>query len=330
MARSAGQPQVLVEGNQVSFQWAAGWCGCGSLYIIMDVRFCARMGNQGMIKRLLRGLLPAALYGVGQEGVRRYRRQRQAAAPKLDEGACCRLLGEEMGRGPGAIVFVHSSVDRLNLDFPFFKLLGLLRQVVGAEGTLLFPASPMAERPEHWLARGEVFDSVRSPTAMGLLPEWARRQRGAVRSLHPTHSVVALGPLAEELVAEHHLDPAPCGLRSPYFKVAERGGIIVGLGVDTDILTMYTASMTYSAGAFRWRRAARGALWRRSSMQQGGRWQSKPWCGTPGSAFAAWCAFSTPIPTRRSAGASAVARPPVTGLTPVCSTVACAIWPQGA
>ena len=53
------------------------------------------MGNQGMIKRLLRGLLPAALYGVGQEGVRRYRRQRQAAAPKLDEGACCRLLGEE-------------------------------------------------------------------------------------------------------------------------------------------------------------------------------------------------------------------------------------------
>ena len=191
-----------------------------------------------MIKRLLRGLLPAALYGVGQEGVRRYRRQRQAAAPKLDEGACCRLLGEEMGLGPGAIVFVHSSVDRLNLDFPFFKLLGLLRQVVGAEGTLLFPASPMAERPEHWLARGEVFDSVRSPTAMGLLPEWARRQRRAVRSLHPTHAVVALGPLAEELVAEPHLDPAPCGLRSPYFTVAERGGIIVGLGVDTDILTM--------------------------------------------------------------------------------------------
>ena len=83
------------------------------------------MGNQGMIKRLLRGLLPAALYGVGQEGVRRYRRQRQAAAPKLDEGACCRLLGEEMGLGPGAIVFVHSSVDRLHLDFPFFKLLGI-------------------------------------------------------------------------------------------------------------------------------------------------------------------------------------------------------------
>lgn len=191
-----------------------------------------------MIKRLLRGLLPATLYGVGQEGMRRYRRQRLAAAPKLDEGACRRLLTEEMGLGSGALVFVHSSVDRLNLDFPFFKLLALLRQAVGAEGTLLFPASPMAERPEHWLARGEVFDSVRSPTATGLLPEWARRQHGAVRSLHPTHSVVALGPLAGEMLAEHHLDPAPCGSQSPFFKVVERGGIVVGLGVDADILTM--------------------------------------------------------------------------------------------
>ena len=71
------------------------------------------MGNQGMIKRLLRGLLPAALYCVGQEGVRRYRRQRQAAAPKLDEGACCRLLGDEMGMAPDQLLglFEHNASD---------------------------------------------------------------------------------------------------------------------------------------------------------------------------------------------------------------------------
>ncbi|MEE3258370.1 MAG: AAC(3) family N-acetyltransferase [Candidatus Latescibacterota bacterium] len=191
-----------------------------------------------MIKRILRGLLPAAVYGAGRGGLQYYRQQRQTLAPRLGEDACRRLLADELGLARGDIAFVHSSVDRLNLDFPFFKLLGLLRQAVGAEGTLLFPASQLVERPETWLARGEVFDLRRSPTAMGLLPELSRRQRGAARSLHPTHSVVALGPKAGELVAEHHCAPEPCGARSPYYKVAERGGIVVGLGVDADILTM--------------------------------------------------------------------------------------------
>jgi aminoglycoside 3-N-acetyltransferase len=58
-----------------------------------------------------------------------------------------------------------------------------------------------------------------------------------VRSLHPTHSVVALGPRARELVGEHHLDTFPCGRRSPYYKIAECGGCIIGLGVDADVLT---------------------------------------------------------------------------------------------
>lgn len=191
-----------------------------------------------MIKRILRGLLPAAVYGAGKGSWQRYRQQRQSLAPRLGEDDCRRLFADELGLARGDIAFIHSSLDRLNLDFPFFKLLGLLRQAVGEEGTLLFPASQLVERPETWLARGEVFDLRRSPTAMGLLPELARRQRGAARSLHPTHSVVALGPVAGELVAEHHRAPEPCGEHSPYYKIAERGGVVVGLGVDADVLTM--------------------------------------------------------------------------------------------
>lgn len=191
-----------------------------------------------MIKRILRQVLPVAVYGAGRAGLQRYRLRRQGLRPKLGEQALRRILVDQLALARGDTVFVHSSVDQLNLDFPFFKLLGLLRETVGAAGTLLFPASQLTERPETWLARGEVFDLKRSPTSMGLLAEWARRQRGAVRSLHPTHSVVGLGPLAAELLAEHHRGVAPCGLQSPYYKLVERGGIVVGLGVDADVLTM--------------------------------------------------------------------------------------------
>ena len=191
-----------------------------------------------MIKRLLRRLLPASMYSLGKSGLRAYRNRQRAGRLVLSEAAFCRILTVELGLGCGDIVFVHSSIDRLNLAFPFFKVLGLLRQIVGEQGTLLFPASQLTERPETWLAKGEVFDLRRSTTPMGIVPELARRQRGALRSLHPTHSVVALGPLAAELIADHHCDPAPFGPLSPYYKVVQRGGVVVGLGVDVDVLTM--------------------------------------------------------------------------------------------
>jgi len=191
-----------------------------------------------MIKRILRRILPAGVYGVGKARLKRFRVRRQLLKPKIGEDAMRRILVDELRLVRGDIVFVHSSVDALNLDFPFFKLLGMLREVVGAEGTLLFPATQLTERPETWLAGGQVFDLKRSPTSMGLLAEWARRQRGSERSMHPTHSVVAQGPLAVELLGEHHWSPAPCGVHSPYYKMLEKGGVVVGLGVDADVLTM--------------------------------------------------------------------------------------------
>jgi len=191
-----------------------------------------------MIKRVLRRLLPAAAYGMGKVAVQHYRARRQALEPKLGEDDVRRIFAEELGLVRGDIAFVHSSVDALNLNFSFIKLLGLLREAVGEEGTLLFPASQLTQRPEIWLAEGGIFDLKRSPTSMGLLAEWVRRQRSSQRSMHPTHSVVAQGPLATELVGEHHCAPAPCGIFSPYYKVVERGGVVLGLGVDADVMTM--------------------------------------------------------------------------------------------
>jgi len=188
-----------------------------------------------MIKDIARHLLPENAYALGRRCFRRVRRR--ADNRPLDEQDFAKILVEDLCLVPGDIALVHSSMDRLELGFSFLRVLPALRGAVGSEGTLLLPATHLTERPETWLERGEVFDARRSPTSMGLLPEMARRQRDAVRSLHPTHSVVALGPRARELVGEHHLDIYPCGRQSPYYKIAECGGSIVGLGVDVDVLT---------------------------------------------------------------------------------------------
>ena len=189
------------------------------------------------LKKVARRLLPSSAYGAGKGWANQRRQRQRQNQPKVTEEEFGRILGEELGLGLGQTVFVHSSVDRIHLDFPFFRILPILRETVGPEGTLLFPATQLSERPETWLARGERFDVGGAPTTMGLIPELARRQADAVRSPHPTNSVVGLGPGAQTLVAGHGESVYPCGEDSPYYRIVERGGWIVGLGVDTDVLT---------------------------------------------------------------------------------------------
>ncbi|HEX8852643.1 MAG TPA: AAC(3) family N-acetyltransferase, partial [Pyrinomonadaceae bacterium] len=57
-------------------------------------------------------------------------------------------------------------------------------------------------------------------------------------SLHPTKSVCAVGRLARELTATHHLSPYPYGVGSPYRKLVELGGKSIGLGVTTQRMSL--------------------------------------------------------------------------------------------
>ena len=164
--------------------------------------------------------------------------RRVASLPPLTEKDFREILVTNLNLGEGDLVYVHSGMDGLNLEFPFYRILFLIREVIGASGTVLFPTYPNHRISSYeYLRQGRVFDVRRTPSYTGILTEFARRQRGAVRSLHPTKSVCAIGPNAAEITATHHLSPYPYDTCSPYYKLIAGGGKIVGLGATTNYIS---------------------------------------------------------------------------------------------
>jgi aminoglycoside 3-N-acetyltransferase len=190
------------------------------------------------LQRIAKTVLPSRAITSLRRAKRERERRRIASLPPLTEEGFRNILLNDLNLNKGDLVYVHSGMDGLNLGFPFYRILFLIREVVGPAGTLLFPTYPNHRISSYeYLRQGSVFDVRRTPSYTGILTEFARRQRGAVRSLHPTKSVCAIGPAAKAITATHHLSPYPYDTCSPYYKLIERGGKIVGLGSTTNYIS---------------------------------------------------------------------------------------------
>src|SRR5258708_25995123 len=175
------------------------------------------------LKEISKAILPSRVFAFFVRAQRRVTRTRVAALPVLTESAFTAILRDDLGIREGDTVFVHSSIDQLNLGFPGGKVFSILRRVVGEQGTLLFPTYPRVNSYE-FLSRGEVFDVRKTPSYTGILSEIPRRYGNAVRSLHPTKSVCAIGPRARELVSTPQCFVYPHDKCSPSSKLIHYGG----------------------------------------------------------------------------------------------------------
>ena len=76
-------------------------------------------------------------------------------------------------------------------------------------------------------------DVAHTKSWAGRIAETFRTRPGVEHSLHPTHAVTAFGPRADEMLANHHNAPGPCGRDTPYMRLAERDrGFVLLLGVN--------------------------------------------------------------------------------------------------
>ena len=106
--------------------------------------------------------------------------------------------------------------------------------------TLAMPAlfdRSNAEAKKHYENGKNIFDVRKTISETGLLSEMFRRTKDVKRSVHPTHSVCALGPLADELTKDHHLSTTTCGEGTPFGKMIHYRTMILGLGAKVDSLT---------------------------------------------------------------------------------------------
>jgi len=190
------------------------------------------------LRKLARTILPSGAFNSLRHAKWQRERRRVASLRPLTERDFTTILTDHLRLIEGDLVYVHSGMDGLNLGFPFYRILFLVQEVIGSQGTVVFPTYPNHRISSfEWLKQGNVFDVRRTPSYTGILTEFARRQRKAIRSLHPTKSVCAIGPAAKELTGTHHLSPYPYDTGSPYYKLIASSGKIIGLGATTNYIS---------------------------------------------------------------------------------------------
>lgn len=127
-------------------------------------------------------------------------------------------------------VLIHSSLKSIGLVKDGANtVIDALLDVIGEEGTLLVPS--LTGKREDSPLNPPVFDVLYSPCWTGTIPETLRKRQQTRRSLHPTHSVSAIGAQKFEITQGHEFSLSPCDDKSPYYKNAIMGGFILFIGV---------------------------------------------------------------------------------------------------
>lgn len=129
---------------------------------------------------------------------------------------------KEIGLNEGDVVVVHSSLSSFGeVEGGATAIVDAILEALGPTGTLVAPV---------FNYRPEIFDPATTTSLVGKITEEVRARPNAIRSLHPTHSVAVIGPLARE-ITEGHEKTTSFGRDSALFRVLQMGGKILQLGV---------------------------------------------------------------------------------------------------
>jgi len=156
---------------------------------------------------------------------------------------------QKQGVANGSLLVVHSAFSSFKgrVEGPD-EIIDKLLEYIGASGTLAMPAMPVFKnaRPlENYLSAAKdvdiyEYDVNKSRIKTGVLPSILHK-RGALRSRHPINTMVALGPLAGDIMEGNISGESPlaCGANSSWKHCVDNDAIIIGLGTDlTHSLTM--------------------------------------------------------------------------------------------
>lgn len=125
-----------------------------------------------------------------------------------------------LGLGEADSLFVHSSMKSMGFVCGGPQaVIDAFLELLGVSGTLMVPTFTFTNFQPF-------FDPENTPSEMGIITETLRQREDSIRSMHPRHSVSAIGQGAAELV-QGHLSAGSLGVGSPLDKLSKRGGYIL-------------------------------------------------------------------------------------------------------
>lgn len=135
---------------------------------------------------------------------------------------------ESAGINRHGTVLMHSSMKSIGeVEGGADTVLDALSEYM-KDGLLVLPTHTWsyinADNPKFYVESSKV--------CVGILPELFRKRPGVIRSLHPTHSVAALGKDAAEFTAGDERWDTPCHRESAWGRLLDRKATILLVGVD--------------------------------------------------------------------------------------------------
>ena len=135
---------------------------------------------------------------------------------------------EDIGITPGMDILVHSSLKRLGpVEGGADGIIDTLLAAIAPDGTLMMSTVSGNVTPDQTF-----FHVTQTPSTVGALTNVFRQRPGAIRSLHPVHSLAAIGPRAKFFTEGHLEARTPWSVESPYGRLMRNDGFILFLGTD--------------------------------------------------------------------------------------------------
>ena len=127
----------------------------------------------------------------------------------------------------GTVICVHSALSALGhlADGPESVIFALQDAV--PDCTIMMPSFPFGGTALDYVLSDRIFDPLGAPSKSGLLTETMRKMPNVLRSLHPTHPCIALGPVADELVKNSEFSTTPFGDSSTYGRFSLRDDAVL-------------------------------------------------------------------------------------------------------
>lgn len=146
---------------------------------------------------------------------------------------------KSLGLRVGQTIIMHSSLSSFGyVDGGANTLIDCLIQVIGPTGTLVVPTFTGKETLSP--SNPPIFRLNKTKSWTGLIPETFRKRCDAIRSVHPTHSVAAIGHRSKDLTYGHVSSITPCDELSPFGKLSSiNDSYVLLVGVDHEVNTMF-------------------------------------------------------------------------------------------